>query len=255
MKEIVKEEIETREYDENDHIIDMEMWEPFEFNIDENYEYIKKGKIFEWYSNMLYYGVAMPVLYVLTKILYDLKIEGKENLQNLETGAVSVSNHVLFLDCAMVGLALEDKKVYYTTLEDSFKIPIVRKLIKLLRAVPIPKEKRNKLNFMQEIDKALQNGDIIHFYPEASLWPYYNKIRNFKTGAFHFAVKNNVPIIPMVISFRRPIGLRRVFKHKSDVTLKILKPMKYEGESIEQKAQIEELKESVQNIMQKSLKK
>ena len=110
MKEIVKEEIETREYDENDHIIDMEMWEPFEFNIDENYEYIKKGKIFEWYSNMLYYGVAMPVLYVLTKILYDLKIEGKENLQNLETGAVSVSNHVLFLDCAMVGLALEDKK-------------------------------------------------------------------------------------------------------------------------------------------------
>lgn len=101
MKDTVKEEIEEMEtHDENENII--QMWEPLEFNIDEEYEYVPKSKVFNTFSHLLYYGVAMPVLYVLTKVIYDLKIEGKENIQNLETGAVSVSNHVLVLDCAMV---------------------------------------------------------------------------------------------------------------------------------------------------------
>lgn len=248
MKEVVKEEIEELETcgNENEHVI--EMWRPLEFNIDENYEYIPKGKIFNYFSNMLYYGVAVPVLYLLTKALYDLEIEGKENIQKLETGAVTVSNHVLILDCAMVGLALDDKKVYYTTLEDSFKIPFVRHLIKLLRAIPIPTENKNKPYFMKALDEILQNGDIVHFYPEASLWPYHNKIRNFKTGAFRFAIRNNVPIIPIVFTFRRPNGIRRIFKKKSDVTLTILEPIKYEGK--DSKQDIEEFKKQVYDIMQ-----
>jgi len=231
MKEAVKEETNVQEiykepYSENDHIIDMTQWETLEFNIDEDYEYVPNGKIFNCFSHMLYYGVAVPVLYVLTKIIYDLKIEGKENMQNLKTGAISVSNHVLLLDCAMVGLAMDDKKVYYTTLEDSFKLPGVRKLIKLLRAIPIPKDAKNKPYFVKALDKTLQNGDIVHFYPEASLWPYYDKIRNLKTGAFRFAIKNRVPIVPMVFSFRRPNGIRRIFKKKPDVTLTVLEPIK-----------------------------
>lgn len=102
MKEIVEEEIEN--YDENEHVI--HMWEPLEFNINEEYQYIVKDRLFNFASNMLYYGIAVPILFVLTKFLYDLKIEGKENLDAFDKGAVSVSNHVLVLDCAMVGLAL-----------------------------------------------------------------------------------------------------------------------------------------------------
>ena len=50
------------------------------------------------------------------------KIEGKENIENIKGGAISVSNHVLFLDCAMIGLAYGKRKIYYTTQEGSFKI-------------------------------------------------------------------------------------------------------------------------------------
>ena len=238
-------------YNETEHVI--HLWEPLEFNIDEDYDYVAKGKIFKYCSNLLYYGVAIPVLYVLTKFLYDLKIEGKENISSLETGFVSVSNHVLVLDCAMVGLALEEKEVYYTTLEGSFKIPFVRKLIKLLRAIPIPTESKNKPHFKKAIDNALREGKVIHFYPEASLWPYHNKIRSFKTGAFHFAVRNNVPILPIVFTFRRPNGIRRIFKKKPDVTLTVLKPMKYEGEKEEVREKIEALKNDVSEAMQSEI--
>ncbi len=87
--------------EENEDII--KVWEPLEFNVDENYKYIEDGKIFSFFSNLLYYGIAIPILTILTKIVYDLKIEGKENVRNLEQGAVTVSNHILILDCAMVG--------------------------------------------------------------------------------------------------------------------------------------------------------
>ena len=230
-----------------------EAWRRLEFNIDENYQYVPKSKIFKMVSHFVYYGFAMPVLYCLTKVFYDLKIEGKENILKLDSAAVSVSNHVLVLDCAMVGLALEDKKVFYTVLESSFKIPIVRKLIKLLRAIPIPTENRNKPYFMKAIDDILQTGDVVHFYPEASLCNYYNKLRRFKNGAFRFAVKNNVPVLPMVFTFRRPKGLRRIFKNKSDVTLTVLEPIKISKTSKDVKEQIEILKNEVYKNMKDTI--
>ena len=232
--------------DENKHIIDL--WEPLEFNIDENYEYIPNSKMFSLLSNGLYYAIAFPILKILMKIVYDFKIEGKENIRNLKEGAVTISNHVLFLDCAMVGLAYGFKKVYFTTLEGSFKIPFVRKLIKLLRAMPIPDSIKNREYFMKAVDNVLQKENSVHFYPEAALFPYFNKIRHFKNGAFDFAVRNNKPIVPMVITFREPKGIRKIFKKKKDVTLTVLEPIRPQKDG-NTKEKIEILKNQVYDEM------
>ena len=75
----------------------------------ENYEYVPKNKIFNFFSNVLYYIIAFPILYVITKIVYNLKIEGKENLKDIKSGAITISNHVLILDCAMVRISIRSK--------------------------------------------------------------------------------------------------------------------------------------------------
>lgn len=67
---------------ENEHIINL--WQPLEFKIDKEYEYIVKNKISMFFSNVLYYGIAFPVLKILNKLVYDLKIEGKENLKKFK---------------------------------------------------------------------------------------------------------------------------------------------------------------------------
>lgn len=246
-------ELENLEQDENVNIINL--WTPCEFNIDENYEYVpKEDSIFSICSDFIYYGIAYPILKILTKIIYDFKIEGQENIENLEDGAISVSNHVLFLDCAMVGLAFKNKKIYYTTQEESFKIPFVRKLIKLLRAIPIPKGIENKKYFIKAISNLLKEKNIVHVYPEASLWPYCQKMRNFKNGAFDMAVRNQVPVILCVFTFREPTGIRKIFKKKKDVTLKILKPI-YSDSDKYIRQQIEELKEKVAFEMKEAIAK
>lgn len=228
--------------------------ESMKFELNENYQYIKKNKIFLFFSNFLYYIIAFPILTILLKIIYDLKIEGKENIKNIKAGAISVSNHVLILDCAMVGIAFGMKPIYYTTQEGSFKIPLVRKLIKLLRAIPIPKNIKNKEHFIKEIDNALKENKIIHFYPEKALWPYYEKLREFKNGAFNLAIRNEIPIIPVVITFREPNKFRKIFKSKKDVTIKILNLVNYVDYETHNKKSVEELKNEVHSKMNEAIK-
>lgn len=247
MKEYV-DSIELKE-NENEHII--KNWEPLAFDIDEKYEYVPKEKIFSVLSDIVYYGIAFPILKIVNKIIYDLKIEGKENIRELEEGAISISNHVLVLDCSMVGLACGKKRVYYSTLEDNFKIPFVRKLIKLLRAIPIPKKIKNKKNFIKETEQLLKNNHVVHFYPEAALHPYCTKLRNFKNGAFEIAVKNEVPVVPMLFTFREPRGMRKIFKRKKDVTLTVLKPVKLSENSGSIKERAIKLKEEVHKEMER----
>lgn len=239
---------------EDENIDIVHLWEPFKFEINETYKYVPNSILFSICSNLLYYIVAYPIIKIITKLIYDLKIEGKENIKHLEGGAVSVSNHVLFLDCAMVGLACGLKKVYYTTREGSFRMPLIRKLIKLLRAIPIPQSISNKRNFIKEINNIIQKGNIVHFYPEAALWTYCEKIRNFKNGAFDFAISNNVPVIPLVFKFREPKGVRKIFKRKKDVTLSILEPITYKGVDGNKKQSVENLKYEVHKKMEESQK-
>lgn len=247
MKEYIS-NIELEE-NENEHII--KNWEPLEFKIDEEYEYVPRGKVFSFFSNIVYYVIAFPILKIATKIVYNLKIEGKENIRNLKGGAISISNHVLFLDCAIIGLACGKKRIYYSTLEDNFKIPFVRKLIKLLRAIPIPKSIGNKKNFIREIEKLLKNNNIIHFYPEVSLHPYCARLRNFRDGAFEIAIKNDVPIVPMVFTFREPEGLRKIFKRKKDITLKVLEPIESSESDESLKERTVKLKNQAYDEMEK----
>ena len=237
------------ELPEDAHVLDF--WKPFDFNISRDYKYIHHGFIFNMFSNLLYYIVAAPILWVLTKIVFDLTIEGKENLENIATSKITVCNHVNTLDCAIMGLVNFPKKLYFTSLETNFQIPIVRHLIKLLNAIPIPTKSSCKKDFIKTINELLQNGETVHFYPEASLWPYYKKIRKFKNGAFDFAVKNRVPIVPCVIQYRKPTGIRKIFKKKDCITFKILKP-EYPNLSLEKKEQVIELKNRVHNKMKKA---
>ena len=66
------------------------------------------------------------------------------------------------------------------------------------------------------------------------------------------AVRNQVPIIPCVFTFREPTGIRKLFKRKPDVTLKILKPIEPDSDkSIRQ--QVEELKQKTFANMKKTI--
>lgn len=195
----------------------------------------------------LLYLIAYPILFLLTKIWMGLKIEGRENLNKVGDEYITVANHINMIDCAMITLSIFPRIPYFLTLQSNLEIPIIKYLVMLFRGIPIPRSKTGKEKMVNTIDTLLKNGEVVGIYPEGHLIPYYDGIREFKNGAFNFAVKNQVPILPIVFTYREPEGIIKKFKKRPFITLTILEPEYPKAEM--SKANVEELKYRVQRKM------
>ena len=92
--------------------------------------------------------------------------------------------------------------------------------------MPIPKQKSGIVKFHNTISNVLEKGKWIHFYPETSAWFYFDAIRPFKKGVFSYAVKNNKPIIPLVITFRDPKKIfKLIYRKKPLLTITVGEPI------------------------------
>ena len=202
--------------------------------------------IYKILSSLLYL-IAYPILFLLTKIWMGLKIEGRENLSKVGDEYITVANHINMIDCAMITLSIFPRIPYFLTLQSNLEIPIIKYLVMLFRGIPIPRSKTGKEKMVNTIDTLLKNGEVVGIYPEGHLIPYYDGIREFKNGAFNFAVKNQVPILPIVFTYREPEGIIRKFKKRPFITLTILEPEYPKAEM--SKANVEELKIRVQRKM------
>ena len=63
----------------------------------------------------------------------------------------------------------------------------------MLGAIPVPDNKKAMKNFLEIIKKRVDKGQSITIYPEAHIWPYYTKIRPFKTVSFKYPIQFEKP--------------------------------------------------------------
>lgn len=218
-------------------------WEPLKFEIKDNYKYISENIVFNCFSNIFGFITAI-ILTVFNKIFYGYKIKNKNKILK-NTGFISISNHIHQMDCTFIALSYFPRRVYFPTLASNFKIPVVRHIIKLFYAIPIPKKSKQLLTFYNKIINALKKGKIVHMYPEGSLWPYYDKIRNFKEGAFKMAVDAGVPIQPVIFKYKQ-----RWYKIKPAIICEILDPI-YPNKELKRNDCIKDLKNRCLNEMRK----
>lgn len=217
--------------------------------INDDYDFIPKNLFIDFITDILIRPIAL-ILYFIAKIFLGFKITGKENLIK-DRGVVTVSNHIHYIDCVLIGLITFPRKTYFPTLEENFKIPFIRHIIKFLHGVPIPKSKNGKDKFYYDVINELNNNIVVQMYPEASLWPYYEKIRDFKYGAFKIAVLSNSPVIPIKFVFEKPTGIYKLYKRNKCIHAYIL-PAIYPNEKLEIRERISDLKEQSEKIMKES---
>lgn len=215
-------------------------WAPLKFQIKDNYRYVIDNKIFRIVSDILSLPIFI-ILYIIDKIFFGFSVIGKEKIIK-DKGFVSISNHIHYLDCTLIGLIYYPRRVHYPTLEENFKIPVVRRIIRLLYAMPIPKDRKNKDKFYSEIKNAFNGEFILHMYPEAAMWPYYEKIRDFKYGAFKIAVDSNVCVQPIRFIFTKSKGIYKIYKRKKCICAVVLDPI-YPNMELEYRDRIEDLRD------------
>lgn len=181
------------------------MWAPIKLNLDEDYQYVTKNL----FLRFLYYFamfVGMPFGYLFFKIRWGFGVINKKNAKLVKkTAAITVANHAHNMDSPMLTYVFYPSAPYFIALKHNFEAFIVGGLVRVLRGVPLPSDIKNFERFSEQMNDVLQHTTRkVHMYPEGKISPYSRELHQFKNGAFHFAVKNDVPVLPMVFVFPKP---------------------------------------------------
>ena len=191
--------------------------------------------------------IALTVLPAVHRLFLGVRIQGKENLNGIDK-AVSICNHVHYLDCAIVACTLKWRTVLFPTLSSNFEIPVVRHIIRLLGALPIPGRPDAFREFWELLLSELREGRTVHFFPEGSMKPYARGLRNMKNGAFCLAYDAGVPILPFMITYREPKGILKKLKKRPYLTCTILPPIWPDKEK-EKREEVNRMREICKSAM------
>ena len=135
-------------------------------------------------------------------------IKGLENLQSVKSGAIITCNHFNPYDSFTVEKVFrisgqsKNKKLFKVIREGNYtNFPgMYGFFFRNCDTLPLSSNKETMKAFIKAVDVILKRGDFILVYPEQSMWWNYRKPKPLKNGAFNFAARSKVPVIPVFIT-------------------------------------------------------
>lgn len=136
-------------------------------------------------------------------------VKGIENFKAIKGGAVLTCNHFSVFDNYVIYRAIRKElpkghELYKVIREGnytSFK-GLYGFFFRHCNTLPLSSNIETMKKFLKSVDILLKRGEKILVYPEQGMWWNYRKPRPMQSGAFKFAVKANVPVIPSFITMR-----------------------------------------------------
>lgn len=196
-----------------------------EKKIPNDYKYIPKSFIVKIWRFLLYYLIAVPILFFIGKIKYGVKVKGRKNLKKIKGGAFIIGNHSHPFDCAFTSVFTAfSKRNYFIANKDAVQVVFGKYFTKSLGALPLPDDQKGLLNLSKAVEMLVKNGNFVTIYPEATIWPYYTRLRPLDPANFHYAVKSNKPILPVAVTYRYSKG-KNYLNKKPKVNITICEPI------------------------------
>ena len=206
-----------------DHIVTIEERNEIVMNFDT----LRENK-----KNIAKRATARKLANKFTKIFNkNTQIIGIENVNNLEGGAIITGNHFHPTDSTVI-------RHLTNTLDKTSKLDIVIEeenlflkefhiLMHYCNTIPLSKsDEYMKGKFFPAMEKFLKKKHWILIFPEEEMWYNYKKPRPGKIGAYHLAVKYNVPIIPTFTAmYERPGEYDDEGFNKVDFKLYVMEPL------------------------------
>lgn len=133
------------------------------------------------------------------KLTYD--VQGEENIPAPEDGAFMIySNHQSFADIpAILWLMKDHGMVGFISKEEWRKYPVLKDVVECSRSIFLVRNNpREALKTLGEAKLLLKQGFNICIFPEGTRSKSH-EMGQFKAGAFKYAEKAKVPILPVTI--------------------------------------------------------
>ncbi len=158
----------------------------------------------------MFYAFLRKCAKLFYVIVYNITVEGRENIPAAKGGYIIASNHVSNNDPPVVGITFKGKYTFMAK-EELFHInPFVTWLITKLGAFPV---KRGAKDGAQAIEKALQSlkdGRIFVIFPEGTR-SKDGTLGRAKSGVTLVAAQAKAPVVPVFIKYGRKKFRRRVY--------------------------------------------
>lgn len=155
---------------------------------------------------------------------WEVKVEGLKNIDHKRTYVI-VSNHQSLAD---IVLMYKIKTQFKWVAKDSlFKIPVLGWNMRLAKHIRLERGDFSSIKKVyRQAGEWLGKGVSVLFFPEGTRSDD-NKIGEFQNGAFKLAIKERVPVLPVLIKGTKdaiPKG-SWLFKTKTSCLIKVLPPI------------------------------
>ena len=212
--------------------------------ISPKYKYISRNPIYKFFSFVAYRLIATPIA-VIYKLVRGVKFENKQVLKKCRgKGYFVFANHTNHAsDVLSPHLISFPAKTYTVVASENMNVPGVWGATKMLGALPLPSSLEGSRNFMNAMEKRLVQGHPVLIYPEAHIWPYYTKIRPYKSTAFRYPVKFQDPSYCFTTTYQKNGN-----KKKPKIVIYVDGPF-YPNRALEIKEQQEDLRNRIYQCM------
>lgn len=216
-------------YPDKDFVHMIESPKVHNYTYDKSFPYRKNDKK----SRFIKFWVKVVILLIVKPFCYFrylLKIKGKRNIKIYKQLAkrkamISICNHTTEWDTLFV---MTSRFFHFC------EFPIWQEgaesksgdFYRNAGGLVLPTKTYQGMNFAYEAMRdVIKEDKWLHIFPEAACWSFYPAIRPFREGAFKLAVEEDLPILPMVVKYRKPNPIWRIFKKQPNATLIIGYPV------------------------------
>lgn len=178
-----------------------------------------------------------------------ITISGNADLDD-RSPYVVVSNHLSNADIPVISNLPWEMK--WMAKKELFGVPFSGWMMRLAGDIPV--DRRDPTRQISTLKKAvfyLRNRCSIMFFPEGTR-SRSGKLGRFTNGAFHLAIREQIPIVPLVVDGTQDCLPKNSWKfgQAPEIKLKVLEPVSVEGLT---KDDVDELTENVRNAILKQL--
>ena len=173
--------------------------------IDEKYKYLHKNIFWNLAHFLVQNVLSVPIKLLYAKLKFRIKYIGKEKLKKYKKeGYFVYANHTqVFADTFLTSNVIYPKRNYLIVNPENVSMKFLGNFVQMFGAIPIPTGRDGMKNFLTAIKYHIQKGHSITIYPEAHIWPYYTKIRPFKSVSFKYPIELDKPVFCITNTYQK----------------------------------------------------
>jgi len=139
--------------------------------------------------------VLIAIVKGLLRLLFRIKIEGKENIPS-EGACIVCLNHISLFD-PLVAFCFLPRTIRFIGKQELMKIPVIAQILKAMRVIPV-KRGTGDIAAVKASLQTLKDGDVLGIFPTGTR-EKKNPDAEPKAGVALMATKSQAPVIPIHI--------------------------------------------------------